>query len=292
MGFYGRYSAFGAGSPVVDDGQGGANVLSFAQQHSYDDWLSNSWGTGLNQGLDSHLNAAVTAVTVGYTPIDPSVTAAANTVWQGLATAAQIYDGSSAVPIMSVYRDRLNSAIAAVDGIETAYPQVPYLWVSPADPNDQSGLRQSRINAYNTLNQALKDLSNVDVPDGNAERLANAAYLKAQADKAAAVQATKQAAALQVVAKQQASAQAAVAASQAIASAKAQTAAANADIAAAQQRIAAATSTSADTAAVDWTSNIPIIAALIGVPILGFTAWHFLKKKPAAVGRYRRRSRR
>lgn len=281
MGFYGRYASFGD-TTVIDAGDSvAADTLSFALQHSYDDWLSNSWGTGMNMPAPTH-------TTVAYTPIDPTITAAASTVWQNLATAVQVYPASSSGPVMTVYKGRIQSAIDAIDGIEKSYPQVPNLWTNP---DTSSGLRQSRINQYNILNQALTDLSNVTVPDPTTEKAANDALVAAMGQKVLNANAAATAKADLV------SAQAnnnAVAIAQALAATKAANAAAvaaNADVAAKQQALVA--SSAADTAAPDsGFGNVPIIAALIGVPVVGFLAWHFLKKPSKPVAGYRRRSRR
>lgn len=256
-------------------------MLSFALQHSYDDWLTNSWGTGMNMPAPTH-------ATVPYTPLDPQILSAAQGVWQALASAVAVYPQSSSEPVMSVYHDRIKAAIDGVDGIETSYPQVPNLWTNP---DTSSGLQQSRINQYNTLNQALTDLSKVTVPDPTTEKAANDALVAAMGQKVLNANAAATAKANLVSAQANNNAVAIAQALAATKAANAAAAAANADVLAKKQQLVA--SSAADTAApTDGIGNWPIIAALIGVPVIGFAAWHFLKKPAAKTAGYRRRYRR
>lgn len=216
------------------------------------------------------------------TPNWPTLQAAV-TNWTGLQNAATIYPAGSAQGLLNSWTTTLQGWITKVDNDTrnpTTKPAVG-LWTYPV----------TRVDNYNGLNDALTQLSQITVPDPDAELQADQDAAAAAAAQVAAKQQQQAATQQAALAKTQNTQAAIEAAKQAIAQATAATAAANAHAAVVQQTLSAQTA-AATAAAPSDSDYTPVVLGVLGVAVIGAGIYAFSRSKKSAVAGYRKRRRR
>lgn len=250
-----------SGTAILTPAGPDAPVIAFLEQWSLDDYFKNSWNSDYNP----------------YT----GTTTDAQAKYQALEDAIGM--GSPSAPgILKGFVDRMNAAVTMVDNITRAgyYGK---------------GQQQAaaRIAAYYALSQALADLTNVAVPDPDAEAAAAEAAADAETTRVEAVKAksasdaaAKVASTAAVAAKRTNTAASIAAAKDAIAAAAQAKAAADAAVAAHTLAAQVAVQKHADTVTEVKT---PLIIAAVAIPVLIIAFMAFNRKKSTPVAGYRRR---